>query len=105
MQHRDRIVRVNLVDQMRRPKYANTLLGSQSVYMRHNIGPRRHIKANRRLVAEQKSRLVKQGTGNLNPPRLAARKRRDLATVKPRHANPVKQDVRAGKRASTRHAM
>src|SRR4051812_17560599 len=95
----------DLVEQMRSPQHADTLLGDQPPHMTEDIGARLDIEADGRLVQQQETRPVQQCACNLEPPHLAARKIAHLATRAIGKSDAPEQFARASPRLVTVDAM
>src|SRR6185437_2041434 len=78
MQNDDMIVVVNLVDQMGRPKDADSLVVDETSHDLENPGARLDVKPRRRLIEQQHARPVQERPGDLHSPHLAAGKEAHL---------------------------
>jgi hypothetical protein len=73
MQH-DHLVGIGgLVDQMRRPQHADALLGDEAAHVPEDVGARRDVETDRRLVEHQKARAVQECPCDLDATHLTAR--------------------------------
>src|ERR1700757_1646800 len=86
VQEDDVIMRLDFIDQMRRPKNANPLTG-KAAYMVHDIDARLDVETRSWLVEEQQLRAVQERAGNFEAAHLAARKGARLVMLADRQSN------------------
>ena len=73
MQHDNRIVGCDLIEQVGCPQHGDATLADQRANMAQDGGARRDIQPDRRFVQHQNARAMQQSAGDLDPPHLAAR--------------------------------
>ena len=75
VQHVNLVLGLDLVEQMRRPKDGEALLGDEPAHRRDDVGAGRAIESDRRLVEEEKARAMNERARDLDAPRLPAGQR------------------------------
>ena len=73
MQHDDRIVGCDLIEEMGRPQHGNAALADQRAHMTQDGGAGRDVQSDRRFVQHQDARPVQQCACDLDPAHLSAR--------------------------------
>src|SRR4029077_3785418 len=105
MQNDKTIVRFNLVEKMRGPQHAGTLLGDKAPDMRKDLGSGLDVEPDSRLVEQQKARPVQKGASNLKAPHLPAREVANLAVVTLGESDARQQFLRAQSRLAPGDAV